>query len=146
MLRRLMHTRPDWALTVARIGGGAMMFAHGAQKALGIWGGAGFTATLEKMSARLPEPIVVLVILFEFLGAAFLVLGLLSRLAALSLVTVMVGAIVTVHLPNGFFASDKGIELPLLYLVLALVPLIGGGGALSLDRAIAGEKKRPGSR
>lgn len=142
MLRKLMSTRPDWALTVARIGCGGMMFAHGAQKALGIWGGAGFSATLEKMGQRLPEPLVVLVILIEFLGAAFLVLGLFSRLAALGIIAVMVGAMLTVHGPNGFFASDKGVEINLLYLALALVSLIGGGGALSLDRAISGEGGR----
>jgi putative oxidoreductase len=133
---RLIATHEDWALTVARVFCGGMMFAHGAQKALGIWGGSGFAATMEKMSGRLPEPIVFLVIAIEFLGAAFLVLGLLSRLAALGVVIVMAGAMITVHGPNGFFASDKGVELNLLYTGLALVSLIGGGGAFSIDRAI----------
>jgi len=135
-LRRLLLTRDDWALTVARVFAGGMMFAHGAQKMLGWWGGGGFSATMEKMSGSLPPFIVFLVIMFEFFGALCLVFGLFSRPAALSLVIVMLGAIFKVHLPNGFFASDKGIEMPLLYLGLALVPLIGGGGALSLDRVL----------
>jgi putative oxidoreductase len=132
----MLATRDDWALTVARVFAGGMMFAHGAQKMLGWWGGGGYADTMEKMSAGLPPFIAFLVIMIEFFGSLFLVFGLLSRPAALSLVIVMIGAMVKVHLPNGFFASDKGIEINLLYLGLALAPLIGGGGALSLDRLI----------
>jgi putative oxidoreductase len=42
---------------------------------------------------------------FEFLGGIGLVLGLLTRLAALAVITVMIGAIAKIHRHHGFFIN-----------------------------------------
>ena len=51
-MRKLLKTPNDAALTVARVALGGMIFAHGAQKALGWWGGYGFAATVKARSSR----------------------------------------------------------------------------------------------
>jgi putative oxidoreductase len=51
---------------------------------------------------------------------------------------VMLTAIVGVHLPGGFFASNRGYEYPLALLAMALALLISGAGQASVDRALSG--------
>ena len=57
----------------------------------------------------------------------------------------MLVAIATVHHVNGFFMNwtgqqkGEGFEFHLLAIALAIVVLIKGSGAVSIDRAIAGE-------
>jgi putative oxidoreductase len=84
-----------------------------------------------------------LVCFTEFLGGIGLVLGLLTRIAALGVAAVMVGAIVKVHLPNGFFMNwdlapgkGHGFETNLALLAMALACVIAGGGELSIDRLL----------
>ncbi|MEM9555149.1 MAG: DoxX family protein [Acidobacteriota bacterium] len=142
MLQRLIATSDDFGPLVARLAAGIVMFPHGAQKALGWFGGGGFSATVENMSGMLPVPIVVLVILIEFVGAIALIVGAVGRLAALGFAVVMVGAIVTVHAQYGFFMNwfgnqqGEGYEYHLLMIGLALVVMIQGSGAFSVDRAL----------
>jgi putative oxidoreductase len=56
----------------------------------------------------LPTPLAALVIVAEFFGSIALVLGLFSRAAAVGIISVMIGAVVTTHLPNGFFMNWTG--------------------------------------
>jgi putative oxidoreductase len=81
---------------------------------------------------------------FEFLGGLGLVVGLLTRLAALAIITVMVGAIVKVHSAHGFFINwelapgkGHGIEANLAFIAMAVACVIAGGGALSVDALLA---------
>ena len=99
-----------WSQTAARISLGVVMFPHGAQKALGWYGGGGFSGTLQFFSETLgiAAPVTVAVIAIELLGAIALVLGIYTRFAALGVAAVMLGAIFTVHLPNGFFMNWSG--------------------------------------
>lgn len=46
MFRKLLATSNDWTLTVLRLVMGVVFFAHGAQKALGWFGGYGFSGTM----------------------------------------------------------------------------------------------------
>jgi putative oxidoreductase len=50
----------------------------------------------------------------------------------------MLTAILGVHLPNGFFAANRGYEYPLALLAMALGLLISGGGQASVDKALSG--------
>lgn len=69
----------------------------------------------------------------ELVGAILLLLGLFTRLISIPLIIVMFVAIFTVHLVNGFEASNNGYEIPLYY-ILMLLTLVGfGSGKLSLD-------------
>jgi putative oxidoreductase len=70
------------------------------------------------------------------LGGVFLVLGLFTRWAALANVPVMVGALLFVHLKNGFWAHSRpsGYEYVLVLAVVSLAVAMIGGGALTLRR------------
>lgn len=76
----------------------------------------------------------------EALGVVLLTLGLFTRAISLPLIVVMIVAIVTVHLPNGFSAGDNGFEIPLYYLLFLFVFVSNGAGKFSLDRLIFGDK------
>ena len=65
--------------------------------------------------------------------------GLLTRPIAALVAAVMAGAILTVHLPAGYFWTDGGYEYPLMWALLALAFVIRGGGRFSLDALIGRE-------
>ena len=143
MLRNFLKTNNDVALTVLRLVLGIVFFAHGAQKVFGWFGGYGFSATLQGMSGMgLPKVVVLLVIATEFVGALLLIFGALTRLAALGIIGEMIGAVLMVHLPNGFFMNwtgnqkGEGFEYHLLAIAIAVALLIRGGGAYSVDGAL----------
>jgi putative oxidoreductase len=134
----------SWILMAQRIALGAVVFPHGAQKLLGWFGGYGYTGTMGYFTGtlHLPAPVAFLVILAESLGALALVLGLATRLSALGVAAVMVGAVATSHAGNGFFMnwfgnqSGEGFEYHVLALALALPLVIWGGGRHALDSAL----------
>lgn len=90
-----------------------------------------------------------LAIFAEFFGSLALVVGLLTRPAALGIGTVMVVAALTVHLPNVFFMDwlgnqqGEGFEYHILAAGIALALLVKGAGTLSLDRLLIGRKDTP---
>jgi putative oxidoreductase len=145
VLDRLLATDPDRTLLFQRAVLGAIMLPHGAQKLLGWFGGYGFSGTMGFFTdtMHLPAPLALLVIVAESIGAIGLVLGAGTRLAALGIAAVMLGAIVTTHLPNGLFMNwfgnqqGEGFEFHLLALALALPLVVRGGGLASLDRVLA---------
>ena len=144
MLRKLMQTDENAGMLIVRLTLGIVMFPHGAQKLLGWFGGAGFSATLKGMTGMgLPAAVVILVIAVEFLGSLSLILGFLGRLSALGFLGLMLGAIFMVHLPNGFFMNwmgsqkGEGIEYHILVIGIALAILVKGSGSLSVDRSMS---------
>jgi putative oxidoreductase len=149
MLRRLVQTEDDFGMTIVRLALGVVMFPHGAQKLLGWFGGHGFAATMQGMASNgLPAAVVFLVIVAEFFGSLGLIVGFLGRLGAFGILCVMLGAVFTVHLPNGFFMNwmgnqkGEGYEYHLLAIGMALAVLIKGSGAFSVDRSLS-DKHRP---
>jgi len=149
MLRRLAQTEDDFGMTIVRLALGVVMFPHGAQKLLGWFGGHGFAATMQGMTSNgLPAVVVFLVIVAEFFGALGLIVGFLGRVGAFGVLSVMLGAIFMVHLPNGFFMNwmgnqkGEGFEYHLLAIGMALAVLIKGSGAFSIDRSLS-DKHRP---
>lgn len=123
----------------------AVMLPHGAQKLLGWFGGGGFSGTMEYFTGPggLPWLVALLVILAESIGALALLTGFLSRVTALGIAAVMIGAIATVHAKVGFFMNwtgaqgGEGFEYHLLALALALPIVVLGGGRFSIDGVIA---------
>lgn len=119
-----------------------VIFPHGAQKALGWFGGYGFTATMGYFKGLgIPTTLGVLGIAAEFVGPLLLLVGLGTRVAAFGIACMMVGAAWLVHRPHGFFINwfgqhpvgKEGYEYQLLALGVALVVLVVGGGKWSLD-------------
>jgi putative oxidoreductase len=144
MLAYLFYTNPDWIETLIRITLGVVFFAHGAQKLLGWFGGVGLKETMRTMHQflGLPVPLAFLAIATEFFGGAGLMLGLLSRVAALGIAVTMVVAIFMVNGRYGLFLNwfgdrkGHGFEYHLLVIALAAVIIARGSGALSLDRLL----------
>ncbi len=129
----------DLALLLLRLGLGAVMWAHGAQKLLGLFGGHGPQGFVRLVGTLgLPASLAWLVIAVEFFGGIAIVFGVLSRLAALGFAVEMVVAIVKVHWANGFFMDGGaaghggGYEYPLLLAVVAFVLLLTGPGRYAL--------------
>jgi len=145
LIHTLIKTNSSLTQLIARLTLGAVMFPHGAQKALGWFGGHGFAGTMGFFTGMLHIPAVLafLAIAAEFAGALGLIVGCLSRVAAFGIATVMVVAIVTVHSANGLFMNwsgkqaGEGFEYHLLAIGLALVVMIGGAGKASIDAALA---------
>jgi len=140
-MEMLFATFPSWAITVVRVTLGVIFFAHGSQKVFGWFGGYGLKATTGYfVSTGLPRVVAYTVCFFELLGGTGLVLGLLTRLAALAIIAVMVGAIAKVHWPHGFFINwelaagrGHGFEANLAFIAMAAACVMAGGGAFSLD-------------
>ncbi len=126
-----------------RVATGLILMPHGAQKLFGWFGGHGFEGTGGFFAQNLGlEPGLFWAALVggvEFFGGLFLALGLLTRPAALAVAVMMAVAVITVHLPNGFFWNAGGYEYPLLWGLIALAIVFKGGAELSLDRAIGRE-------
>jgi len=144
MFRRLLQTPNDPALTILRLTLGFIFFAHGAQKALGWFGGNGFQPTMGMFTSRMgiPAPFAALAITAEFLGGIGLFFGLLTRVAAFGITVVMAVAIFKVHAPNGLFMNwtgaqrGEGFEFHLLVIAISVALILRGAGAWSLDRRI----------
>ncbi len=122
---------------------GLALMPHGAQKLFGWFGGYGLEGTGGFFARNLGlEPGLFWAALVggvEFFGGLFLALGLLTRPAALAVAVIMAVAVITVHLPKGFFWNAGGYEYPLLWGVIALAIAFKGGAELSLDRALGRE-------
>ena len=142
MLNTLFNTdSSDNAALIARVFVGLVILPHGLQKLFGMFGGYGFSATLEFFSGSMgiPVPIGFLIIMGESVGAVFLIIGLLSRISAAGLLIIMIGAIFMGHFQHGFFMNwfgnqqGEGFEYHLLVIGLSLIVILNGGGRWSLD-------------
>lgn len=147
MRKTLFQTSDDRLLSVLRVVLGLVIFAHGAQKVLGWFGGYGFEGTMGFFTGQLgiPALFAFLAIAAEFAGGLGLIVGLFTRVAALGVLSVMVVATAMVHRSIGFFmnwygqhpAGQEGFEFHILVAVIAIVLMIRGGGWLSADRWLA---------
>jgi putative oxidoreductase len=146
---RLFATNSGWAGLALRLGLGIVMFPHGMQKLFGWFGGQGLSATYHGMVSgmNIPAILVVLVIIVESFGSLGLIVGCLTRVAALGHLCNMIGAVLLVHLKNGFFmnwsgqSAGEGFEYHLLAIAIALALVIAGGGTASIDQFIAARWK-----
>jgi putative oxidoreductase len=123
-------------LLILRVVAGLTIAAHGAQKAFGWFGGAGWAKTAAGYQGRGLKPGWLwagLSALGELGGGLSVAFGLLTPLGAAGIVGAMVMAISMVHWRNGFFNSNRGIEFPLQLLAAAVALGIAGPGAYSLD-------------
>jgi putative oxidoreductase len=144
MLRKLIATDDDAAITVLRLVTGIVFFAHGAQKMLGWFGGYGFTGTMAFFTGMLHIPAVFafLAIAAEFFGGLGLLFGLFTRVAAFGIFCNMLVAVAMVHRQFGFFMNwagtqkGEGFEFHLMALAITVFFMIRGAGAASVDRLL----------
>src|SRR5580692_687172 len=107
MIRKLIATDNDAAITALRLVLGVVFFAHGAQKLLGWFGGYGLTGTMGFFTGMLHIPAVFafLAIAAEFFGGLGLILGLFTRVAAFGILCNMLVAVAMVHRHFGFWMN-----------------------------------------
>jgi putative oxidoreductase len=142
----LFATRGGVSAFVLRVVLGFVMFAHGSQKVLGWFGGTTFFVTINMFAEKMhmPMPLTLLVMAAEFLGGLGLIVGLLTRIAAFGIACDMIGAVALAHWRFGLFMNwygnqkGEGFEYHLLVIAMCIALIIMGGGAASLDGAIAG--------
>jgi putative oxidoreductase len=139
----LCGTFASKSLLIVRVVLGVIFFAHGAQKVFGWFGGPGLRGVIGyfKQALGVPAPLTVLVAFIECFGGLAMIVGLLVRPAAVGLIIVMLVAIAKVHWSSGFFINwslepgkGHGFEMNLALIGMALAVLVGGAGALSIDR------------
>src|SRR5215510_15897819 len=140
----LVKTSESWAMLPIRLSLGAIMFAHGAQKVFGVWGGGGLNAWINQappFAEMRPAWLWMgAAALSEFIGGALVLIGLYTRIGAFFIACVMLVAIFGVHWASGFFINSGGFEFPLALLGMAMALLIFGGGTASIDSQLAGKK------
>jgi putative oxidoreductase len=149
MFRKLIATDNDSATTILRLALGVIFFAHGAQKALGWFGGYGFTGTMGFFTGvlHIPAALAFLAIGAEFLGGLGLIFGLLTRVAAFGVFCNMIVAVAMIHHNFGFFMNwtgaqkGEGYEYHLLLLAASAFLMIRGAGAASVDRLLSSPAK-----
>ncbi|HEY7790329.1 MAG TPA: DoxX family protein [Vicinamibacterales bacterium] len=148
-MKSLLATGDSWPSLLVRLGLGVAILPHGLQKVFGLFGGSGLHGTFAMFSAlHIPVWLGILVLIVETLGAFGLIIGFLTRIAALGIVCDMVGAVYKVHYHVGFFMNwsgqqhGEGFEYHILAIGIGLALIIAGGGKWSIDRRLAGGTRR----
>jgi putative oxidoreductase len=108
-----------------RILAGITFIAHGLPKFEDIAGTQGFFGSI-----GLPPELVPVIGLLEVIGGIFLLVGIVTRVAAALLIIDMIGAIVLVKLPDGFVG---GYEFELLLIAISVSLLLTGPGRISIE-------------
>ncbi|BAU87432.1 doxX family protein [Streptomyces laurentii] len=138
-------SRRDLGLLALRVGTGAVLVAHGAQKLFGCFGGGGVEGTTQAMEAMGFSPAresAIAAGLGEAGGGALLALGLATPAAGAAAAGAMAGA-VAVHYPAGFFAMQGGYEYPAFLGFTSAAIGLAGAGRYSLDHATGHVLDRP---
>jgi putative oxidoreductase len=137
---RIFSTPASLAPTIIRLALATVFIYHGGQKAFGLFGGQGWSATLTALTAadglNFPYWLAALGVLAEIAGAAGLLFGIFTRVAAFGILCVMLVAIYSVHLANGF-GGPTGYEYPFALAAMAFSLVCIGGGRFSIDRGVS---------
>ena len=120
-----------YAALLLRLTLGGLFLAHAGLK-LFVFTPAGTAQFFT--SVGLPAGLAYFTIAAEVLGGIALILGIQTRLVALALTPILLGAIVTVHGPAGFFFTDAhgGWEYPAFWIVALVVQALLGDGPFAL--------------
>lgn len=142
--KKFLTTRhSDMGLLVLRLGLGIVILAHGLQKTFGWFDGPGFPGAMNFLvGLGIPAALAILVVIVESIGSLSLIFGFLTRFCAASIGIVMLGAVLIVHAPNGFFMGNNGYEFHILAISIAVVLAMKGGGAYSLDDVLVKRMKK----
>ena len=142
-----------WTPVPLRLIVGFGFMAHGFAKL--SKGPDAFATILQAMGVPAPDLMAWLTILVELVGGFAVILGAFVILFSIPMATVLLVAILTVHLPYGFssikllaFTSagaqfgPPGYETDLLYIACLLALVLSGSGPLAIDGFIGRRRKR----
>lgn len=127
------------AILAARLLIGLGVAAHGSQKLFGWFGGGGVRGTATYMESLGYRPGTLYAIaagLGELVGGVLVAIGAMNGVGPALIIMVMLVAIFSVHLANGFFNSNNGWELPAANIAAALAFDYAGFGKYSVDRIL----------
>jgi putative oxidoreductase len=139
LISRLLESNAGLGSLALRLPVGIILVAHGAQKLFGWFGGYGLEGTGQWMASIGLGPGYLMALLAgsaEFFGGIALILGLLTRPAALVSAFTMLVAIFSVHISHGLFMSNNGYEFALSLFAAALALTIQGGGSYAIDNKL----------
>lgn len=129
-----------WGIALLRVVTGAIFLMHGQQK-LFEFGIGGVTGMMTGLGVPAPGLMALVVTFVELLGGIALILGAFTRIAAVLVAIDVLVAFFLVHLPNGFFATNGGVELVLLLATAGITLAATGPGALALDSRLPVEQR-----
>lgn len=139
LLKNITSSNSGFSALALRVPVGIIFMAHGAQKLFGWFGGYGLEGTGGWMESIGLGPGFLMALLAgsaEFFGGLFILLGLLTRPAAVALAFTMLVAIFAVHFQNGLFMSNNGYEFGLALLAASISLVFSGAGKAGLDTLI----------
>ena len=110
-----------------RVVAGLMFAQHGAQKLFGWFGGNAVSSLFGLMGVAG---------MIELAGGLAIALGFFSRLASVGGMAVMIGALATVHFPNGLIPIVNKGELALLFLACFVMVVVHGNGKWNLEQVL----------
>jgi putative oxidoreductase len=126
------------AYTLVRVVIGCILFMHGWGKFQ--LGAAAVAANIMGKNGLEPALVFAYAAMFlETIGAACIILGLLTRFFAAALAIEMAIGLIFVHFHNGFAVAKGGYEYILLIGIVMFAIAIRGGGPYSLDAKIGKE-------
>ena len=145
MFRKLIATAATWYTVPLRIALGIIFAGHGAQKALGLFGGRGlaaFTSGDTPFGFMRPAWLWLGAAAFaELIGGILVLAGFLTRVGAFLIFCVMLTAMLGVHWRGGFFLPT-GFEYTFALTGMALALIIAGGGQASVDKMMMIGRRR----
>jgi putative oxidoreductase len=130
-MRRFLPYNPDAALLILRLVLGVIMIYHGYPKLTGFAGTAGFFA---EAGVPLPTLAAAFATVVEVFGGILIIIGVAADVAGLLFAIDMLGAILFVHIENGFSVGKHGVEFPLALLAMALMIAFAGPGRFAPGR------------
>ncbi len=143
----IQDTLTSTGLLIARSMVGVVGIYHGGQKLFGLFGGGGFSSTVEAMDAMgmpLPTLSAAAAGSAEFFGGIALILGLLTRFAGANFAFTMLVASFAVH-GGAFGAQNGGMEYPLTLAMVSLAIVLTGPGSFAIDRVLFGKLRGLGA-
>jgi putative oxidoreductase len=140
-LKALLQTKGHLSGVIIRLTLGIVILAHGCQLLPGWFGGYGFSGSMNYLTTNehLPWLVGLMVILLQFFGALFILVGFAGRLMGVAMIGLFIGMILTTHLDHGFFMNwggnknGEGFEYHLLVIGLSVLLVLNGSGRFSVD-------------
>lgn len=139
IINKVLQTKAGLGSLAIRVPVGIVLAAHGGQKLFGWFGGYGLEGTGQWMESIGLAPGFLMALLagsVEFFGGLALILGLLTRPAALLTAFTMLVAIFTAHISHGLFISNGGFEYALILFAATLALTFQGAGCFSVDNRL----------
>ena len=131
----------EYASLPIRIALALIFVVHGSRTLFGVWGGGGLASAGEHLAAHgvIPgEFWAVIAGLLGLFGGIALFIGLLTRWVAAAMAIEMIVLLIAIDLRAGFWATQGGVEFPLIVLASLLSLVLLGAQHYAVDEHLHG--------